>query len=158
MKSSHEIFLIYRIYPKKDIMDENKVVSIDKNKEPDIDTRGFISKQIESFPLLERDILRLSLGLGESYEIMHTNDEIAEILNETKETIEKNWSNGMKRLRDVSQKEKLRQENEDAYNEIRLQMHNRVIKKLRSLKEEWKLENISQVTERIMLAFFKNDI
>ena len=139
-------------------MDENKVVSIDKNKEPDIDTRGFISKQIESFPLLERDILRLSLGLGESYEIMHTNDEIAEILNETKETIEKNWSNGMKRLRDVSQKEKLRQEKEDAYNEIRLQMHNRVIKKLRSLKEEWKLENISQVTERIMLAFFKNDI
>ena len=139
-------------------MDENKVVSIDKNKEPDIDTRAFISKQIESFPLLERDILRLSLGLGESYEIMHTNDEIAEILNETKETIEKNWSNGMKRLRDVSQKEKLRQENEDAYNEIRLQMHNRVIKKLRSLKEEWKLENISQVTERIMLAFFKNDI
>ena len=139
-------------------MDENKVVSIDKNKEPDIDNRGFISKQIESFPLLERDILRLSLGLGESYEIMHTNDEIAEILNETKETIEINWSNGMKRLRDVSQKEKLRQENEDAYNEIRLQMHNRVIKKLRSLKEEWKLENISQVTERIMLAFFKNDI
>ena len=139
-------------------MDENKVVSIDKNKEPDIDTRGFISKQIESFPLLERDILRLSLGLGESYEIMHTNDEIAEILNETKETIEINWSNGMKRLRDVSQKEKLRQENEDANNEIRLQMHNRVIKKLRSVKEEWKLENISQVTERIMLAFFKNDI
>ena len=139
-------------------MDENKVVSIVKNKEPDIDTRGFISKQIESFPLLERYVLRLSLGLGESYEIMHTNDEIAEILNETKETIEINWSNGMKRLRDVSQKEKLRQENEDAYNEIRLQMHNRVIKKLRSLKEEWKLENISQVTERIMLAFFKNDI
>ena len=139
-------------------MDENKVVSIDKNKEPDIDTRGFISKQIESFPLLERDILRLSLGLGESYEIMHTNDEIAEILNETKETIELNWSNGMKRLRDVSQKEKLRQENEDAYNEIRLQMHNRLIKKLRSLKEEWKLDNISHVTERIMLAFFKNDL
>ena len=139
-------------------MDENKVVSIDKNKEPDIDTRGFISKQIESFPLLERDVLRLSLGLGESYEIMHTNDEIAEILNETKEAIEINWSNGMKRLRDVSQKEKLRQENEDVYNEIRLEMHNRVIKKLRSLKEEWKLENISQVTERIMLAFFKNDI
>ena len=158
MKSSHEIFLIYRIYPKKDIMDENKVVSIDKNKEPDIDTRGFISKQIESFPSLERDVLRLSLGLGEPYEIMHTNDEISELLNESKETIEKNWEMGMKRLRDISQKEKLRQENEDAYNEIRLQMHNRVIKKLRSLKEEWKLENISQVTERIMLAFFKNDI
>ena len=158
MKSSHEIFLKYRVYPKKNIMDENKVVSIDKNKDPDIDTLGFISRQIESFPLLERDILRLSLGLGEPYEIMHTNDEIAEILNETKETIEINWSNGMKRLSDVSQKEKLRQENEDAYNEIRLQIHNRVIKKLRSLKEEWKLENISQVTERIMFAFFKNDI
>ena len=139
-------------------MYENKVVPINKNKESDIDTLGFMSKQIESFPLLERNVLRLSLGLGESYEIMHTNDEIAEILNETKETIEKNWSNGMKRLRDVSQKEKLRQENEDAYNEIRLQMHNRLIKKLRLLKEEWKLENISQVTERIMLAFFKNDI
>ena len=139
-------------------MDKNKVVPIRKNKKPEIDSLEFISKQIESFPSLERDVLRLSLGLGESYEIMHTNDEIAEILNETKETIEKNWSNGMKRLRDVSQKQKLRQENEDAYNEIRLQMHNRVIKKLRSLKEEWKLENISQVTERIMLAFFKNDI
>mgnify|MGYP001375255494 FL=1 len=139
-------------------MEDNKVVSIKKNKEPEIDFKEFMSKQIESFPLLERDVLRLSLGLGEPYEIMHTNDEIAEILNETKETIEINWSNGMKRLRDVSQKEKLRQENEDAYNEIRLQMHNRVIKKLRSLKEEWKLENISQVTERIMLAFFKNDI
>ena len=139
-------------------MDENKVVPIRKNKKPEIDSLEFISKQIESFPSLERDVLRLSLGLGEPYEIMHTNDEIAEILNETKETIEINWSNGMKRLRDVSKKEKLRQENEDAYNEIRLQMHNRVIKKLRSLKEEWKLENISQVTERIMLAFFKNDI
>ena len=139
-------------------MEDNKVVSIKKNKEPEIDFKEFMSKQIESFPLLERDILRLSLGLGESYEIMHTNDEIAEILNETKETIQINWSNGMQRLRDVSQKEKLRQENEDAYNEIRLQMHNRVIKKLRSLKEEWKLDNISQVTERIMLAFFKNEL
>ena len=139
-------------------MDENKVVSIDKNKELDIDTRGFISKQIESFPLLERDILRLSLGLGESYEIMHTNDEIAEILNESKETIEKHLARGRKRMIDICNQERIKQENEDAYNEIRLQMHNRVIKKLRSLKEEWKLENISQVTERIMLAFFKNDI
>ena len=139
-------------------MDKNKVVPILKNKKPEIDFLEFISKQIESFPSLERDVLRLSLGLGEPYEIMHTNDEISELLNESKETIEKNWETGMKRLRDISQKEKLRQENEDAYNEIRLQMHNRVIKKLRSLKEEWKLENISQVTERIMLAFFKNDI
>ena len=37
-------------------------------------------------------------------------------------------------------------------------MHNHLIKKLRSLKEEWKLDNISQVTERIILAFFKNDL
>tara|TARA_Y100000991_G_C21891730_1_gene314075 strand:+ start:305 stop:724 length:420 start_codon:yes stop_codon:yes gene_type:complete len=139
-------------------MDENKVVPIRKNKKPEIDSLEFISKQIESFPSLERDVLRLSLGLGEPYEIMHTIDEISELLNESKETIEKNWETGMKRLRDISQKEKLRQENEDAYNEIRLQMHNKLIKKLRSLKVEWKLDNISQVAERIMLAFFKNDI
>ena len=139
-------------------MEDNRVVSINKNKEPEIDSTGFLIKQLESFPSLEKNVLQLSLGLGEPFEILHTTDEIAEILNETKETIEINWSNGMKRLRDVSQKEKLRQENEDAYNEIRLQMHNRLIKKLRLLKEEWKLENISQVTERIMLAFFKNDI
>ena len=139
-------------------MDENKVVPIRKNKKPEIDSLEFISKQIESFPSLERDVLRLTLGLGEPYEIMHTNDEISELLNESKETIEKNWETGMKRLRDISQKEKLRQENEDAYNEIRLQMHNKLIKKLRSLKEEWKLDNISQVTERIILAFFKNDL
>ena len=139
-------------------MDENKVVPIYKNKEPEIDSLEFISKQIESFPSLERDVLRLTLGLGEPYEIMHTIDEISELLNESKETIEKNWETGMKRLRDITQKEKLRQENEDAYNEIRLQMHNKLIKKLRSLKEEWKLDNISQVTERIILAFFKNDL
>ena len=139
-------------------MDENKVVPICKNKEPEIDSLEFISKQIESFPSLERDVLRLTLGLGEPYEIMHTIDEISELLNESKETIEKNWETGMKRLRDITQKEKLRQENEDAYNEIRLQMHNKLIKKLRSLKEEWKLDNISQVTERIILAFFKNDL
>ena len=139
-------------------MDKNKVVPIRKNKKPEIDSLEFISKQIESFPSLERDVLRLSLGLGEPFEILHTTDEIAEILNESKEVIEKNLATGMKRMRDICDQEKLRQENEDAYNEIRLQMHNRVIKKLRSLKDEWKLENISQVTERIMLAFFKNDI
>ena len=37
-------------------------------------------------------------------------------------------------------------------------MHNHLIKKLRALKEEWKLDNISQVTERIILAFFKKNI
>ena len=139
-------------------MENNKVVSIDKNKEPEIDFLEFMSREIESFPTLERDILRLSLGLEEPYEITHSCDEIAETLNKPKELIEKNWETGMKRLRDISQKEKSRQENEDAYNEIRLQMHNHLIKKLRSLKEEWKLDNISQVTERIILAFFKNDL
>ena len=137
---------------------KEKVVPIHKNKDPEIDSIGFFIKQLESFPSLEKDIMQLSLGLGEPYEILHTIDEIAEILNESKEVIEKNLATGMKRMRDICDQEKLRQENEDAYNEIRLQMHNRVIKKLRSLKEEWKMENISQVTERIMLAFFKNDI
>ena len=139
-------------------MEDNRVVSINKNKEPEIDTLGFISKTIDSFPVLERDILRLSLGLGESYEIMHSCDEIAEILNKPKELIDKNLAMGMSRLGKIHLQEKEKQENEDAYSEIRLQMHNHLIKKLRSLKEEWKLENISQVTERIILAFFKNDI
>ena len=65
---------------------------------------------------------------------------------------------GIQRLRDNSEKERLKQENEDAYFEIRLQMHNRLIKKLRLLKEEWELDNISKVIERIMLTFFKNDL
>ena len=137
---------------------KEKVVPIHKNKDPEIDSVGFFIKQLESFPTLEKDIMQLSLGLGEPYEILHTIDEIAEILNESKEVIEKNLATGMKRMRDICDQEKLRQENEDAYNEIRLQMHNRIIKKLRAIKEEWKMENISQVTERIMLAFFKNDI
>ena len=137
---------------------KEKVIPINNNKEPEIDSTGFFIKQLESFPSLERNVLQLSLGLGEPYEILHTSDEIAEILNESKEVIEKNLATGMKRMREICDQEKLRQENEDAYNEIRLQMHNRVIKKLRSLKEEWKLDNISEVTERIMLAFFKNDI
>ena len=139
-------------------MEDNKVVSINKNKKPEIDFLEFMSKEIKSFPTLERDILRLSLGLGEPYEIMHSRDEIAEILNKPKEIIEKNLSTGLKRMRDNSENERLKQENEDAYFEIRLQMHNRLIKKLHLLKEEWKLDNISQVTERIMLAFFKNDL
>ena len=137
---------------------EEKVVPIHKNKDPEIGSIGFFIKQLESVPPLEKDIMQLSLGLGEPFEILHTTDEIAEILNESKETIEKHLATGMKRMRDICNQERIKQENEDAYNEIRLQMHNRVIKKLRSLKEEWKLDNISQVTERIMLAFFKNDI
>ena len=139
-------------------MDERNLVSINKNKEPEIDTYGYYFKLLESFPSLERDVLKLRLGLGEPFEVLHTTDEIVEILNEPKEIIEKTLSTGLKRMSDNSEKERLKHENEDKYFEIRLQMHNRLIKKLRSLKEEWKLENISQVTERIMLAFFKNDI
>ena len=134
-----------------------KIVSINKNKE-DENFDAFLAKQISTLPQLERDIMQLSLGLGHPLQKAHTSDEIAKILNESKEIIEKNLATGMRRIRDICAQERLRQENEDAYNEIRLQMHNRVIKKLRLLKEEWKLENISQVTERIMLAFFKNDI
>ena len=139
-------------------MNERNLISINKNKEPQIDTYGYYFKQLEKFPPLERDVLKLRLGLGEPFEVLHTIDEIAEILNESKEIIEKNLSNGLRRMRDNSEKERLKQENEDAYFEIRLQMHNRLIKKLHLLKEEWKLDNISQVTERIMLAFFKNDL
>ena len=139
-------------------MDERNLVSINNNKEPEIDTYGYYSKLLESFPPLERDVLKLSLGFGEPFEVLHTTDEIAEILNESKEIIEKNLSTGLKRMRDNSENERLKQENEDAYFEIRLQMHNRLIKKLHLLKDQWKLDNISQVTERIMLAFFKNDL
>ena len=139
-------------------MDERNLVSINKNKEPGIDTYGYYSKLLESFPPLERDVLKLHLGLGEPFEVLHTIDEIAEILNKSKEIIEKNLSTGLQRMMDNSEVERLKQENEDAYFEIRLQMHNRLIKKLRLLKEEWKLDNISQVTERIILAFFRNDL
>ena len=134
-----------------------KIVSINKNKADD-NFDAFLAKQISTLPQLERDIMQLSLGLGHPLQKAHTSDEIAEILNESKEMIEKNLATGMKRIRDIFQKEKIKAENEDTHNEIRLQMHNKLIKKLRSLKEEWKLDNISQVTERIMLAFFKNDI
>ena len=132
------------------------MVSINKNKEPEIDALGSITNTIESFPIIERDILKLFFGLEES--VSYTSEQIAEKLNKPKETIDKYHASGMKRLSDIYQEEKLRQENEDAYSEIRLQMHNHLIKKLRSLKEEWKLDNISQVTERIILAFFKNDL
>ena len=90
-----------------------------------------------------------------TYEIIHSCDEIAEILNKPKELIDKNLAIGISRLGKIHLQEKEKQENEDAYSEIRLQMHNHLIKKLRSLKEEWKLDNISQVTERIILLSLK---
>tara|TARA_A100001011_G_C14291929_1_gene836583 strand:+ start:2509 stop:2625 length:117 start_codon:yes stop_codon:yes gene_type:complete len=37
------------------------------------------------------------------------------LVNNPKELIDKNWATGMKRLGDIFQEEKLRQENEDAY-------------------------------------------
>ena len=139
-------------------MDEINLVSINKNKEPEIGTYGYYAKLLESFPSLERDVLKLRLGLGEPYEVLHTTDEIVEILNEPKEIIEKAFSTGLERMSDNFEKERLKQENEDKYFEISLQIHNRLIKKLHLLKEDWKLDNISQVTERVMLAFFKNDL
>ena len=140
-------------------MDENKVVPINKNKKTDIDSPEFLSKILESFPGLERDILKLTMGLDNlDNRVMYESYELSEQLNQPKEKIDKALASGLKRLRDIFQKEKIKPENEDTYNEIRLQMHNKLIKKLRSLKEEWKLDNISQVTERIMLAFFKNDL
>ena len=88
-------------------MDERNLVSINKNKEPEIDTYGYYIKLLESFPSLERDVLKLRLGLGEPFEVLHTTDEIAEILNESKEILEKNLSTGLKRMRDNSEKERL---------------------------------------------------
>ena len=137
-------------------MDKKRVVPINKNKKPDIDSPEFMSRVLENFPALERDILKLTMGLENG--AMYTRNELSEQLNQPQEIIDKSLASGLKKLRDIFQKEKVKAENEDAYNEIRLQMHNRLIKKLRSLKEEWKMDNISQVTERIMLAFFKNDL
>ena len=71
-----KMFMWFKIYSKVNNIEDNRVVSINKNKEPEIDTLGFMSKTIDFFPILERDILRLSLGLGELYEIMHSCDEI----------------------------------------------------------------------------------
>tara|TARA_B100001093_G_C26555915_1_gene896534 strand:+ start:243 stop:812 length:570 start_codon:yes stop_codon:yes gene_type:complete len=146
----------YKIYIETDNMKNNRVVSIEKNKKIDIDSPEYLKTIIEKFPALERDVLQLHMGFNS--DLMYTSTHIARKLNVSEEEIDKALSNGLKRLSDIFQKEKEKAENEDAYNEIRLQMHNKLIKKLRSLKEEWKLDNISQVNERIILAFFKNDL
>ena len=151
-----KIFMLFKIYSKVNKMEKNRVVSINKNKKPDIDSPEFLSTILESFPGIERDILKLAMGLDNR--VIYESDKLSEQLNQPKEKIDKALASGLKRLRDIFQKEKIKAENEDAYNEIRLQMHNKLIKKLRSLKEEWELDNISQVTERIILAFFKNDL
>ena len=59
-------------------------------------------------------------------------------------------------MRDICEQETLRQKNEDGYNQIRLQMHNKLIKKLHSLKEEWKLDNVSQVYRKNYSFFFED--
>ena len=56
-------------------MEDNRIVSINKNKEPEIDALGSITETIESFPILEKDILKLTLGLVES--VRYTTEEIA---------------------------------------------------------------------------------
>tara|TARA_B100000214_G_C23688912_1_gene499900 strand:- start:60 stop:479 length:420 start_codon:yes stop_codon:yes gene_type:complete len=138
-------------------MDENKVVPIYKNKEPGIDSPGFMIQLLENLPSFEKDVLKLHLGL-EDIDVMYDNNEIALQLNQSEETVEIALKSGLKKFSNMLQKEKTKEENENAYREIRLQMHNKLIKKLHSLKEEWQLDNISQVTERIILAFFKNDL
>ena len=90
-----------------------KVVPIHKNKDPEIGFLEFMCKQLESFPNIEREVLQLSLGLGEPFEILRTTDEIAEILNESKETIEKHLVTGLKRMNNICAQERIKQENED---------------------------------------------
>ena len=55
---------------------KEKVVPINKNREPEIDSIEFMCKQLESFPTLERAILELTLGLGETFKRPHSIDQI----------------------------------------------------------------------------------
>ena len=79
-------------------MDDNKVVPIGKNKEED-SFDDFLLKQISLFPPLEKDILSLRLGLGDPFQRAHIREEIAEKLNHSKETIDKNLAIAMQKLR-----------------------------------------------------------
>ena len=45
-------------------MYERNLLPINKNQEPEIDNYVYYSKLVESFPTLERDVLKLRLGLG----------------------------------------------------------------------------------------------
>ena len=69
------MFMSFKIYSKVNKMEDNRIVSINKNKEPEIDALGSITETIESFPILEKDILKLTLGLVES--VRYTTEEIA---------------------------------------------------------------------------------
>lgn len=89
--SKYFFYILTSIIDKKQYLDQNneyllvmresqeKVVSINKNREVEIDSLGFICKHLKTFPPLERDVLQLSLGLARHDEIVHTSDEIAEI-------------------------------------------------------------------------------
>ena len=41
----------FKIYSKVNKMEENRVIPINKNKEPEIDSIGFMAKTIDSFPM-----------------------------------------------------------------------------------------------------------
>ena len=65
---------------------------------------NFLIRQISIFPKLQRDILSLTLGLGDPFESAYTNKEIAEKLNQSKETIDKNLAIAIQKLSDICQK------------------------------------------------------
>ena len=93
----------YRICSKINNMDNNKVVPIRKNKEED-SFHNFLVKQISKSPHLQRDIFSLTLGLGDPFQSAYTNEEIAEKLNQSKETIDKILAIEMQKLSDICQK------------------------------------------------------
>ena len=93
----------YRICSKVNNMDDNKVVPIGKNKEED-SFDNFLLKQISKSPYLQRDILSLTLGLGDPFESAYTNKEIAEKLNQSKETIDKFLAIAIQKLSDICHK------------------------------------------------------
>ena len=62
---------------------------------------NFLVKEISKYPYLRRDILSLLLGLGDPFESAHTSEEIAGKLNKSKETIDKNLVIAMQKLSDI---------------------------------------------------------
>ena len=62
---------------------------------------NFLVKETSKSPYLRRDILSLLLGLGDPFESVHTSEEIAGKLNKSKETIDKNLVIAMQKLSDI---------------------------------------------------------
>tara|TARA_Y100000739_G_scaffold177645_1_gene155575 strand:+ start:355 stop:666 length:312 start_codon:yes stop_codon:yes gene_type:complete len=62
---------------------------------------NFLVKEISKSPYLRRDILSLLLGFGDPFESAHTSEEIAGKLNKSKETIDKNLVIAMQKLSDI---------------------------------------------------------